>query len=532
MAPPSMTQEEFIKRANEIHNNKYCYDETIYVDSKTKVKIICKIHGPFTMDAGRHIRKTQFTGCSICSKESQRLSRDEFIKRANEIHNNRYNYDEMEYINTSTNIKVRCNLHGIFILPAHRHIRKVYPSGCRDCSKISTESFIKRATEIHEGKYDYSRTIYVDQYTKILIGCPIHGDFNQYPGHHIYDKIGCASCNKDEQTNINKKKFITRSKEFHNDFYDYEQVKFITKRIKVKIKCPVHGFFWQAPENHLVSGCAECGEIQRRKLRRLTTDSFIKKAKKIHGDRYDYSKTNYIDHKTDVIIICNKHGEFLQKPTRHFNTSGCLRCAKSNYSQASIKCLEYISKRDNIFIQHAENLGEYKIKDTNFRADGFCKELNIITEYNGCKFHGCCICFPDRTKINDITGEQFEVLYNNTIKREQIIKNKGYHLIVIWEHEFRAMLKSGLKPHMYFDDEIANFAPDELSIAISYDLELCNTIKKIRNFLKTINIEFHNIDKDNVLNYLEETKQLFNVIYLNPEIGRIILKLIKAHKMN
>lgn len=100
-----------------------------------------------------------------------------------------------------------------------------------------------------------------------------------------------------------KDTFIKESVLIHGHKYCYDEVEYINKRTKVKIICPIHGEFWQIPDSHIKGiGCPFCGGTKK-----LTTEEFIEKARKIHGDKYDYSKVEYINTEMKVCIICQEH---------------------------------------------------------------------------------------------------------------------------------------------------------------------------------------------------------------------------------
>ena len=118
--------------------------------------------------------------------------------------------------------------------------------------------------------------------------------------------------------------FIEKSKQVHGNKYDYSKVDYINTHTKVCIICPEHGEFWITPNNHLrCHGCKSCGYIKNAINQTLSLEQFIKKAKKIHGNKYDYSKVEYHDMHTKICIICPKHGEFLQLPYDHLQGKGC-----------------------------------------------------------------------------------------------------------------------------------------------------------------------------------------------------------------
>ena len=124
--------------------------------------------------------------------------------------------------------------------------------------------------------------------------------------------------------------FVKRAREVHGNKYDYSKVEYVNSKTKVCIICPKHGEFWQKPNRHLSGdGCPKCGIESRQKIRSLTTEDFVKKAREIHGDKYDYSKVNYVDTHTKVCIICPEHGEFWQTPADHLRGIGCPNCNSS-----------------------------------------------------------------------------------------------------------------------------------------------------------------------------------------------------------
>ncbi len=121
--------------------------------------------------------------------------------------------------------------------------------------------------------------------------------------------------------------FIIKSTHIHKDLYDYSEVKYIGSRDKVIIICKEHGKFEQTPNNHLRGqGCYQCKNNSQKSNLKI----FIEKSIDKHGYRYDYSKSEYKNIRTDVIIICQKHGEFKQKPNKHIIGNGCMKCKIEN----------------------------------------------------------------------------------------------------------------------------------------------------------------------------------------------------------
>ena len=126
-----------------------------------------------------------------------------------------------------------------------------------------------------------------------------------------------------------KEEFIKEATEKHKGKYDYSKVEYVNNKTKVCIICsnPEHGEFWQSPSVHLRSGgCPKCGQIVRNDSKRLSLLEFIKKSRKVHGDKYDYSKVEYVNAHTKVCIICPEHGKFEQKASAHLSGYGCPKC--------------------------------------------------------------------------------------------------------------------------------------------------------------------------------------------------------------
>ena len=187
---------------------------------------------------------------------------------------------------------------------------------------LSIEEFILKSRIIHGYKYDYSKVEYVNAFKKICIICPIHGEFWQTPNNHLRGH-GCPVCSGNiKYTNDS---FITKANEVHNNKYDYSKINYTGNHNKVCIICPEHGEFYQEAKRHLEGcGCPKCyGNV------RLTLDEFINKSKEIHGNKYDYSKVDYINNSTKVCIICPEHGEFWQRPSQHLRGDGCPYCCQS-----------------------------------------------------------------------------------------------------------------------------------------------------------------------------------------------------------
>lgn len=318
-----------------------------------------------------------------------------------------------------------------------------------------TEQFIEKAIKIHGNKYDYSKCQYKIASKKVIIICKNHGEFELTPNKHLSRGDGCKYCGREQSSNkqrSNTDEFIKKAVNIHidecgNPLYLYNNVNYINANTKILITCKLHGDFNQKPNNHLTGyGCIKCRYDKSGNSQRLTTKIFIERSKLIHKDEtgnclYNYDDVIYKNSHTDVIINCKLHGDFNQRPHNHINGSGCFRCSSKNYSKKSLKWLDFISKFYNIHIQHASNIGEFKITTTNLKADGYCKETNTIYEFHGDYWHGNPKIY-NNCIINNTTHCTFGELYEKTLTKENKIRELGYNLVIMWEYDWKKINNS------------------------------------------------------------------------------------------
>lgn len=349
---------------------------------------------------------------------------------ANDLYNNKYKYHEIIKTQKNPQLKIECPMHGIFLKYIYDHIKR--NQGCPNCSKpakLSNEKFIQKANIIHSNKYDYSEVQYKNNNTKVKILCKTHGVFFQTPHNHLAGQ-NCPNCRKNIK--LSQEEFIKRANIIHNNKYDYTNTNFKILMDKVKIMCLTHGEFSQTANDHLSgNGCYKCVGLIR------TTKDFIEKANKIHNNLYDYSKVEYKKSHNKITIICKIHGEFKQSPNAHISGSGCNKCSVKNYSKLCLKWLDKITKDENIYIQHAGNIGEYRTKINNklYKFDGYCQQTNTVYEFYGSLWHGD-IKIYNSEDFNPVNKKQFGKLYNETKKREDVIIKNGFKLVTMWESDY------------------------------------------------------------------------------------------------
>ena len=212
----------------------------------------------------------------------KKLTKEQFVEKAIAVHGDKYDYSKSIYKGTDKPLIIICPIHGEFSITPHSFL---HGHGCPACSnrqRINTKLFIERATKIHNGRYDYSLVYCKGTSSYVRIICPIHGEFLQKVGCHLNGN-GCPKCFGTPKSTTEE--FIKKAKEIYGDKYDYSKVDYKGNKIKVIITCPIHGD-WEVTPNNFLRGseCPKCYGTPK-----YTNEEFILKARKIHGDKYDYS---------------------------------------------------------------------------------------------------------------------------------------------------------------------------------------------------------------------------------------------------
>lgn len=244
----------FINLSKEKHNNYYKYNNVIYINNKTKVVITCPIHGDFEQTPLSHLKGY---GCRKCSNDKKRLNNNDVIIRLNNIHNNKYKYPDLVFNKNSDKINIICPNHGYFKQILSDHLKG---HGCPICGGTKTKNikeFIKSSNIVYNYKYNYKDFKYINNKTKSIIICPIHGSFEQTPSYHLKG-FGCPKC-KTRKSNILE--YINKAKIIHNNYYTYDNSVYEGSDKYITITCPIHGDFKQRAAGHLQGfGCFKCNK--------------------------------------------------------------------------------------------------------------------------------------------------------------------------------------------------------------------------------------------------------------------------------
>lgn len=347
------------------------------------------------------------------------MTKEFFITKAKAIHGDKYDYSKVNYVGSRVKVLLKCNNCGKeFWQTPFCHLQgNGCTNKCRASQYWDLPSFIAKAKEVHGDKYDYSKAKYVNARSKVCIVCPEHGEFWQSPDSHTQGR-GCPKCahkKTQESFVLSRDEFIDRCNKVHGNKYDYSKVEFKNLHENITIICPVHGEFQQEANHHMRgSGCPKCA----RKVYDL--DSFITEARKVHGDKYDYSESEYKNIYTNVKIICPVHGEFWQSPGHHVHGVGCPSC-KSSKGEKYIRKL--LTENNVPFIAQAKFDNLVGKSERQLAFDFRLKDTNVLIEYQGAQHF----------RPVDIFGGEKEFLKNQAndqIKRDWCKKN-GFTLIEI-----------------------------------------------------------------------------------------------------
>lgn len=314
--------------------------------------------------------------------------------------------------------------------------------------RLTTEEFINLANEIHNHKFDYELSNYINSHSKIKILCKIHGVFEQMPYTHL-NGSGCRKCGIDRRVKLQTKtldEFINQASLKHKDennipLYRYEESNYVNSKTKIKIFCKkCDKLFKQTPDDHLSGyGCNRCGVEKCTKSRTKTFEQFLKDTEKYHLDKnailiYGYERSNYINSELKIEILCKKCDKyFWQAPAHHLSGQGCPICS-TRKSKLEIQWLKSLN------IASLETQKYFNICGKKYIVDGYDPQTKIIYEFNGDFFHGNLNKFLEND-INPISKKTFGELYQKTLQKEQDLKNAGYTVISIWESDFKKQIK-------------------------------------------------------------------------------------------
>jgi hypothetical protein len=304
--------------------------------------------------------------------------------------------------------------------------------------KLTQDEVVRRIKETHGDTYDLSKFIYTTQRSKSIFICKIHGEFLSQP-KEVWGGTGCPECGKEKFIKpISKwENVIEKLNKIHGDEYKYfpETYKGVSKRVKVK--CKTHNYIWTVRVMELLKGegCPKCRYVKSSEKLVLKVPEFIKRSRKTHGDKYDYSKVHQFKQqkKERVTIICPTHGEFKQKPFDHWwSGSGCPKCWEEIRSEVLTSPWEEVIKsfRETHGDKYQYNRSDYinsssKLRITCPKHGEFLQDVTSHKHGQGCPKCG-------RERISEfLTTPWEEVLksFRETHKNEYEYTPETYTLL-------------------------------------------------------------------------------------------------------
>lgn len=424
-----MDTAEFIEKAKAVHGDRYDYCDARYVRSNQKVIIKCPVHGPFEQVPSSHLQGKRCKKCSDAEKGRLRAEKAgaKFAARARSIHGERYDYSNSVYRTSMQKLEIVCPKHGPFLATPNKHLNG---SGCPKCGyeamaekqRLSLSDFLQRALEVHGDKYDYSHVQYERAHGPVEIICPQHGSFWQSRVNHLNGQ-GCPQCGLEagvEKQRMTLPEFTERAREVHGSKYSYDQTDFRSVNDKTTIFCPEHGAFLQTAAKHMGGqGCPSCAN------RDMDLSKFVERAKEVHDDRYEYSKSEYLGARKKILVTCPEHGDFEQVVHAHLAGGGCPLCVDAMNSKGVQRITAWLEARSIHFVREMtfDDLRSEKNEVYRLRCDFFLPEHDAIIEFDG----------QQHFLPNSLWGgeEGFRVLKANDEKKNKWANEKGYRMVRI-----------------------------------------------------------------------------------------------------
>ena len=402
----SLSWNEILKRAEE--NNKTVICEVEKRRSVRYFNVRCNKCN-FEKESPAHLFLKKCVICFNCFGKDKELMKKEFIIKAKNIHSDKYNYDLVEYIDCRNKVKIFCNkCKDTFLQKPRDHLQGC---GCKKCgikkSCLSNEDFILKSIKVHNKKYNYDLVQYINNKTKVSIKCnKCEHIFLQTPNDHLQG-YGCKKC-ADNNLKSNTKEFIIKAKKIHGDKFNYDLVEYVKSSSKINIKCnKCNKIFLIIASNHLKinSKCSLCSPKFR-----YDNLKWIDKAREIHGDKFNYDLVEYIDCRNKVIIQCNKcYKTFFQAPYHHISGKGCPFC---NESKGELFLKKILTENNIEFIPQHTFPGLANINA--LKCDVYVPIVNLIIEIDGDGHRKACF---------GSTPEKRQKTFEDTVRNDAIKDN-------------------------------------------------------------------------------------------------------------
>lgn len=256
------------------------------------------------------------------------------------------------------------------------------------------EGFVKRAREVHGDRYSYTESIYKNNNSRVDILCKEHGEFSQVAYSHLQGR-GCPKCSietKKIKLSKNKKDFIKDIEKVHGDIYGYDTLKYKNNKTKVELTCPVHGPTLIHPSALLRGACCpKCSYKERGERGRIKPKDYFNLVKGVHNNKYSYDENSYTLMVNRIKVFCSIHGEFNPLASMHFyQATGCPKCAnESSTSKGEQEVLSFLSNREDFVINSDRTILDNK------ELDIVIPGKKVAIEYNGLYWHSDKVVHKD-----------------------------------------------------------------------------------------------------------------------------------------
>lgn len=277
------------------------------------------------------------------------------------------------------------------------------PSGMTENLKMpkrinenSYKIFVEKARALWGDTYDYPENqAYLGSKEKLKIICKVHGEFLKSPNQLLkVPKSGCKRCGIERRVDASRldgNEELAKLQELFPTYADFafEGGTYTKVTDKVSFFCPEHGK--QSVRLSALKtgvGCGVCNTLKGLENRKLSLEEFLARAKAVHGDRYDYSKSVYKSTQTDIEIVCKEHGAFWQNTYHHMKGSGCPRCFFDSRSEVFLPFTTFLSRAVEV---HGDR---YTYSDTgytgvNSEVEIRCKEHGVFLQRGSDHLAGC-----------------------------------------------------------------------------------------------------------------------------------------------
>lgn len=370
------TSEKFIQKCQVKYGDKYNLSQMNFYSLMENITVICKKHGPFTIQAKRFLNRVT-EACPQCQIELQNKLRQQkqaskskpikeskpktspkrktkaelhqyhterFMEKLQEVFKDKdYDFSRAVYVNSETKVDIICRLHGLFsavpysLLSGH---------GCPVCGNRgfyykTSADWISRAKEKHP-EFDYSKTEYINNKTKVTVICPIHGEISVWPKLFMSQDNPCSQCRIEKSTQKRSKDLWGRIEEIYRD-KDYTIITSkdttITSNNHIDVLCNKHNCVFKPSVSNILKakcGCPQCGIERNADRQRLTLNEVIDRIQQVHGARYDFSLIREAPKNTDtkIPLICKKHGKFYTTIHSVSMGRGCPECGRLKVGQS------------------------------------------------------------------------------------------------------------------------------------------------------------------------------------------------------